>query len=265
MPSDDRSRIRQLTNSFEKYDGVGGLAWMPDGKIMYDSVLGGKPIVSVMNADGSNSAQLISGVISATVSPNGRFLVYQKGSSRHGDIGLYRFDLNEMSEIRLTSSVDVFPAFSPDGKYTVFKRFGDDQKGTILRIGINGGEPSLITDNASLSYPAISPGGKTVARGDLNTKNLVLLPIESNEPIKKFDVKFSRFVEGICCRATFQWTPDERAVNYVTLKENVSNIWQQPIDGSSPVQVTDFKDGKIFNFAFSANGSSLALSRGTIN
>jgi hypothetical protein len=31
------------------------------------------------------------------------------------------------------------------------------------------------------------------------------------------------------------------------------------------VQVTDFKDGRIFNFAFSADGSQLALSRGTFN
>jgi hypothetical protein len=45
----------------------------------------------------------------------------------------------------------------------------------------------------------------------------------------------------------------------------VSNIWQQPIDGSPHVQATDFKGSRIFNFAFSSDFSQLALSRGTFN
>lgn len=45
----------------------------------------------------------------------------------------------------------------------------------------------------------------------------------------------------------------------------MTNIWRQPIDGSPPVQVTDFRDGRIFNFAYSRDGNQLALSRGTSN
>jgi hypothetical protein len=38
----------------------------------------------------------------------------------------------------------------------------------------------------------------------------------------------------------------------------------QPIDGSSSTHLTDFKDGRIFNFAWSRDGKQLALARGTV-
>ncbi|MDQ3258634.1 MAG: hypothetical protein M3R15_32920 [Acidobacteriota bacterium] len=39
----------------------------------------------------------------------------------------------------------------------------------------------------------------------------------------------------------------------------------QPIDGSPLVQVTNFRDGRIFNFAYSPDGKQLALSRSTFD
>jgi len=62
-----------------------------------------------------------------------------------------------------------------------------------------------------------------------------------------------------------QWTADGRAINYPVFDNGVSNIWQQPIDGGAPVQVTNFTTDRIFNFAYSPDGSQLTLSRGAIN
>jgi len=62
-----------------------------------------------------------------------------------------------------------------------------------------------------------------------------------------------------------QWTTDGRGIYFIGLDDGVSNIWRQPIDGTAPVQVTNFTTGRIFNFAFSPDGSQLVLSRGTIN
>ena len=62
-----------------------------------------------------------------------------------------------------------------------------------------------------------------------------------------------------------QWTPDGRAIYYIALNNGVSNIWRQPIDGSSPTQVTQFSTGHIFNFAYSPDGRQLALSRGSLD
>ena len=59
--------------------------------------------------------------------------------------------------------------------------------------------------------------------------------------------------------------PGGLGIYFIALNNGASNIWGQPIDGSPPVQVTDFKDGRTFNFAFSPDGKQLALSRGTFN
>ena len=54
------------------------------------------------------------------------------------------------------------------------------------------------------------------------------------------------------------------AILYNSCVDNVVNIWRQPIDGGEPKQVTDFKDSEISSFAWSRDGRSLALTRGTL-
>jgi hypothetical protein len=58
-------------------------------------------------------------------------------------------------------------------------------------------------------------------------------------------------------KPTVQWTADGQAVNYPAIHDGVSNIWRQPINGSAPVQVTNFQDGRIFNFAYSPDAANL--------
>ena len=58
------------------------------------------------------------------------------------------------------------------------------------------------------------------------------------------------------------WSPDSRAIDYISDLKGVSNIWALPVDGGQPKQITDFKSGQIFNFAWSPGGD-LAISKGT--
>jgi hypothetical protein len=52
---------------------------------------------------------------------------------------------------------------------------------------------------------------------------------------------------------------------YLRNAGGVSNIWRQPVDGSPPQQLTDFKTGLIFYFEMSPGGDRLLLARGTEN
>jgi Tol biopolymer transport system component len=61
-----------------------------------------------------------------------------------------------------------------------------------------------------------------------------------------------------------QWLPDGRAVSFNRDTNGVSNIWAQPPDGGKPVQLTQFKDQIILNFAWSRDGRQLALARGIV-
>jgi len=62
-----------------------------------------------------------------------------------------------------------------------------------------------------------------------------------------------------------RWTPDGRGVAFVRTTSGVSNIWAQRLDGGEPKQLTDFRDQRIVNFAWSRDGKQLALSRGVVN
>jgi len=64
---------------------------------------------------------------------------------------------------------------------------------------------------------------------------------------------------------SLHWTADGRAVLYANTRGGVSNIWSQPIDGSTPKQSTNFKTDLIFAFDISKDGKQLALARGTIS
>jgi Tol biopolymer transport system component len=67
---------------------------------------------------------------------------------------------------------------------------------------------------------------------------------------------------GAYSKETIEWTPDGKAIDYIQLRDGVSNIWRQPVDGSSATQLTFFDSGRIANFAYSPDFKHVALSRG---
>ena len=48
---------------------------------------------------------------------------------------------------------------------------------------------------------------------------------------------------------------------YVDMRNGASNVWRQPVDGGPPQQITNFKSGRIFRFAWSRDGKTLICER----
>ena len=265
MPTDDASRLKQLTDGFEKYDGILNLSWMPDGKIIFNSNASGKSSVWTMKADGNNLRQSVDEIKAEAVSPDGRFLVHRKGAV--GAASLWQTDLKDASEKQLTKDADSDEdfltfrdaTFSPDGKWVVYSN-----RGTLWKVAIEGGEPAKILDKGGM-FPAVSPDGKMIAFvsfGEQQPWSIALVPFDGGEITNTFDTKTKSMVSNI---QNLQWSPDGRAINYIAVNNAVSNIWRQSAGGGPPIQVTEFDSGLIFNFAFSPDGKQLALSRGSIN
>ena len=130
----------------------------------------------------------------------------------------------------------------------------------IWKVSIDGGEPVQVTDKFA-SEPAVSTDGKLIAcyLRDPQTRvtKIALLPFEGGEPVKLFDLPQTAGQDS-----SMRWTPDGRAVTYVNTRGLVSNIWLQPIDGSPPRQLTNFKTDRIFSFDWSRDGKQLVCSRG---
>jgi Tol biopolymer transport system component len=59
-----------------------------------------------------------------------------------------------------------------------------------------------------------------------------------------------------------QWSPDQKSLQYLLTRRGATNVWEQPLAGGAPRQVTNFTSGTIFDFAWSREGKQLLLAKG---
>lgn len=226
-------------------------SWTPDEKIVYASRASGNLDIWIMNQDGSNQKQLTANAGNnrwQTVSADGRYIVFT--SDRTGTDHIWRMNIDASNCKQLTDgNREGWPAFSPDGEWVLYNSLGNN---LLWKVSIDGGEPVQVIDRLSGS-PAVSPDGKLLASFYLDEVGKVAIyPFGGGEPIKSFEIW-----------NWVRWTPDGRELAYID-RRNLSNIISQPKDGSPSRHMTDFKDGRIFNFAWSHDGAQLVLARGTV-
>ena len=267
VPNGDASRATRTTTAAGKKDGRDGLAFTPDGKIIYASKASGNLDLWIMNSDGTNLRQLTENARINThpaVSPDGRYIVF--ASNRTGTSNIWRTEIDGSDARQLTKgSGEDLPQCSPDGKWVVYTLLGAG-KPTLWRVSIDGGAPQELTDKYTAGA-ALSPDGKSLAclyREDQPNSplKLAVLSSEGGELTRVFEASLS--TAEISLVPPPRWTSDGRALTYVVTSAGVSNIWLQPIDGGDPRQLTRFDADRIFSFEWSRDGKQLLVARGTV-
>ena len=61
-----------------------------------------------------------------------------------------------------------------------------------------------------------------------------------------------------------RWSPNQRGVQYVLMRNGADNIWEQPLGGGTPHQITNFTSGRIFSFSWTRDGKQLLLAKGEL-
>ncbi|HZI20384.1 MAG TPA: winged helix-turn-helix domain-containing protein [Pyrinomonadaceae bacterium] len=257
-PQSDAARARQITSGAGRFDGLYGVAWAPDGRIVYASVASGNWDIWTMNADGTGQRQLTVGSRSnygPSVSADGRYIVFL--SNRAGAFNIWRMDADGSNPVRLTSGRgENFPHVTPDGRWVVYATYGFQQPGMIWKVPTDGGEPVRLTDKPA-SWPFVSPDGRFVAcvytghEGSPQRGRLAVIPIEGGEPVKLFDV-------APTFRANVTWTPDNRGLAFLDARSGTNNVWMQPLSGGRPVQLTDFQGNAVIAYDYSRDGRLVA-------
>jgi len=256
----DAGRAVQIKSGGNNLEGIEGIAWTPDGRIVYDSLASGALDIWIMNADGTGQKQLTvdAGVnFRAKVTPDGRYIVFV--SIRDDQANIWRMNLDGSNPKQLTNGNSVWDsAVTPDSRWVIYTAQWSGMP-YLWKVSIDGGDAVQLTDKYTNSAE-ISPDGKLIVcsyRKNINsTWRYAIIPFEGGEPIKVFDL--------LGKKGNFRWSPDGRSLYYLRdTIGGVTNVWSFPLDDKPPKQLTEFKAEQIYNFAWSPDGKRLVLARGT--
>jgi serine/threonine protein kinase len=244
--------------------GVGhsyGLAWAPDGRIIYSTMASGMLDLWSLQADGSQKTQLTSNAganYHPIVSPDGRYIFFS--SNRSGNFNIWRMDIDGNNPKQLTNGgSDFYPYPSPDGRWIVYQS-GGGQNGrpTLWKISVDGDQLTQVTA-LNTSVPVISPDGRFIAcryrDENSSTSKIGLIPFAGGAPIKILDIPIVDWQR-------VRWSSDSTSLTFIDTRGGVSNLWRQPLDGGPPKQLTAFKSDQIFSYDWSRDGKLLVCERG---
>jgi len=256
------TEARSLSAGNQNRDGYIGVAWTPEGSIVYRSEANQRYDLWEMGGDGANAHPLTSNdasmaAMEPAVSPHGDFLTFtQEDANRHANI--WRMDRDGGNPKPLTVGDKNFRSVvSPDAQWVIFTS-QQGGKSVLMKLPIAGGTPTQLTVYNSF-FPAVSPDGKWIAcwyfPGQNQPAQLAIVPFEGGEPAKLFALPTTS-------GGNIRWTPDGRAVAFLNHVNDAVNLWEQPVAGGLPKQVTHFTSESIFYFDWFRDGR-LVLSRGT--
>ena len=247
-----------------RLDGMNGLAWTPDGRIVYSGNHSVNWEIFRADADGKNVQQLTfddwfhSG---PTVCDGGHSLIY--ATNFEGVRHLWKLDLKNGISTKFTNGVGESMAVCQGAGEWVFYT-GQTEGGLsyIFKVPISGGAPVRLSDRATFGSPVLSLDGRHVAFPTVGKDEKVLgVAISAETGTVEFEK--SDLSPTVDTNRAAQWTPDGRAIALIDIRTGIPNLWTEPTSSSPSRQLTHFASGVIWAFAWSQDGKYLAIARGT--
>jgi serine/threonine protein kinase len=240
------------------------IALAPDGRIVFPSNenAGDGRDIWIMDTDGSNARQLTSnagGNILPCVTRDGRYILFASNRPDSKAYHIWRMNIDGTDPIQLTHGrAERGPRCPPDPRTVYYNSGGPGdgmQKSRLWKTTI-GGEAAVQLTDYPVSWSDVSPDGKFIALNFRERKGapleLGIIPVTGGKPVKTFEMKQN---------SRIRWKPDGRAITYIRTENGVSNIWEQPVGGGTPRQLTNFTAELILGFDWSDEGN-LVCSRG---
>jgi serine/threonine protein kinase len=240
-----------------KNDAAFGVAAAPDGRIVFASVLEGRPQLWVVNLDGTGRRLLLPGydrlAAFPAVSPNGE-VAFLTRDARGPVLSTARLDGSGFRPITSVTEGST-STFTPDGKFIIYSSQSRGL-GVLFKIPVGGGAAVKLTDYAAYG-PAVSPDGKWIAAA-CNTPDrppeLCVISIDGGPPTQRFPLDRPAYFK-------VEWSLDGESLLFIGLASDAANVYRQPLDGKPRHRVTEFDDRIVVTFARALQGESLVLAR----
>jgi Tol biopolymer transport system component len=243
---------------------------MPDNSLLYTRVDVKDSEIWHAGPDG-REARLIAGGpgsnVAPSLAPDGRTVVFSAVTPAKTS-AIWRMDAaSGANRTRLTVEsgeyADYHPQFTSDGLFVIFQRqFVASDRSVLMKVPSAGGEavPFYQHPERGVFAPRLSPDGRYIAFStyDVTTfeKKLVIAALDKGAVARVERELEYNLINQVA------WSPDSRSLTILTSRGGIPNIWRQPLDGSEPRPITDFKTGRIFNFAWGTDKKSLLIARG---
>jgi serine/threonine protein kinase len=258
----DASRAHPVTVQRNAMEGGYGLAWMPDGTVIYDSNVNGRGTIWSVNADGGAAKPLIDDPwdnFSSEASTDGRWLTFNSTRS-FAEVWRTERDGSDPKQLTRTNGGVATHSVSPDGRWVVYNPY----TGGIYKVPIDGGDAIAIVPKGDSRNPQVSPDGSLVAYmfDDEHTRHLKIgvVTFDGGKLVKTFDLPVTSgpsLFDKLFYRG-FHWSPDGRALIYINTIGGISNLVRQPLDGGAAKPITTFTSDSIYNFAYAPDAGARA-------
>lgn len=258
---------KQLLQGADRLDGLNGVSWTADNQILYIGGLGSQYSIMMMNAHGSNNRAFDINVVRPTfpsLTKDKRYIVF--ADSKEEGSSIWRYNTESGGLEHLTPNYAVSPTLSPDSRFVIYSSNNAARKLSLHRIPVEGGAQTEITPDLSASA-VVSPDGKWIAcyySGEEtgNSWRITILSAE-NGTVRRVITPPNTFNIQTPLERPLAWSPDSRSLYYLNDKNSVSNIFRVEVgEEKSPVQITRFTSGRIFDFSLSPDGNRVVLVRG---
>lgn len=271
-PENDFSKAVSINSKTAADDGERGVSWTGDGKIVFVSSEGGAQNIWRMNTDGSDPKPLtndyVSGKILPTLSIGGDAITYfgravdpVTKEMVPGSV-FYQMDADGHNVRQVVQDTNCdFAAASANADWVVYTSRAEGIY-RIWKVPLNGGDAVRLTDVDS-TFPVISRDGKLIAYFITESGmplSIGIISIDGGKQVKTIEVPATANI-----RAGLAWNKAGNGILFVNTLGTTSNVWTQPSDGSKATQLTDFKEFQIAAFALNADGTRLAVARGSRN
>jgi Tol biopolymer transport system component len=184
-------------------------AWDGTGKrFVFPGISKGEPILTIIDAESGRREREIrlkelDEVLNPAWSPDGNLNAFSGLVGGLNDLFVYDLAASRLRRLTTDAFAELDPAWSPDGRSLAFST---DRFSTRL--------PTLDTGSLRLAVMDVASGAVREAGGFEGAKNI-----------------------------SPQWSADGRSLYFLSDRQGITNIYEAPVDGGSPTQLTNVLTG----------------------